>query len=79
MKGYIPYIIAGIVGLFICPVSCLIAGMYYYEFDWLEPSMSLLFVVMTWCCRGDDGIFAILRDSLGKESMNDDNNRLDGP
>lgn len=58
MKKYIPYIIAALVGFFICPVSCLMAGIYYYEFSWLEPFMALFFVTITYCCRGEDGLIA---------------------
>lgn len=58
MKKSIPYIIAALIGFFICPVSCLAAGVYYYEFGWIEPCTALIFVVITWCCRGEDGFIA---------------------
>lgn len=64
MKKYIPYIIAALIGFFICPVASLAAGVYYYEFDWLEPFMAVLFVTLTWCWRGEDGIGADVERTL---------------
>lgn len=64
MKHYIPYMIAALIGFFICPVSCLLSGVYYYEFGWIEPFMALFFTVLTWCWCGEDGIFADIKQTL---------------
>ena len=62
MKHYIPYIIAAVVGLFSSAVYCLLSGVFYYEFGWIDVFMAFFFVVITWCWRGEDGIGAdILR------------------
>lgn len=64
MKHYIPYIISAVIGFFICPVSCLLSGIYYYEFGWTEPLMALFFLVLTWCWRGENGIYADIKQTL---------------
>ena len=64
MKHYIPYIIAALIGFFICPVACLLGGVFYYEFGWIEPFMALFFVVLTWCWRGENGIGADIMHAL---------------
>lgn len=64
MKKYIPYIIAALIGFFICPVSCLAAGVHYYEFSWLEPFMAVFFATLTWCWRGENGIGADVERTL---------------
>ncbi len=64
MKKIIPYIIAALIGFFICPVTCLAAGVYYYEFSFIEPFMALLFALLTWCWHGADGIGADVERTL---------------
>ena len=64
MKKCIPYIIAALIGFFICPVSCLAAGVYYYEFSWLELFMAVFFTTFVWCWRGENGIGADVERTL---------------
>lgn len=64
------YLIAAIIGFFSCPIACLMDGIYYYEWTYVDFFLAGLYALFVWCWCGKSGVYQQLKDYF-KRRKND--------
>lgn len=64
------YLIAAIIGFFSCPIACLMNGVYYYEWTWVDFFLAGFYALIIWCWCGKNGVYRQLKDYFTRRKNN---------
>ena len=64
------YLAAAIIGFFSCPIACLMNGIYYYEWTWVDFFLAGLYALIVWCWCGKSGVYQQLKDYFTRRKSN---------